>query len=205
MSLNATAASNATKARNRVAQCLRARAGTCVRVYLPRLAAPLGARGRRGQQCACCFEGIRASHLTGPLPAHLRPATRNSPATCLETPPHPAPPPHARTHAPQALLLSAKFDATNAGALKRSSTPWSKVPPNSRLVFASKGRGEVSVAASLNFVPAEVMAFPTYRGLWVQRVVQLRQGGSVVAAPLAAQVTIAIQVGRAGDGRGARP
>lgn len=103
--------------------------------------------------------------------------------------PHPTTPPH------QALLLSATFDPTNAGALKRSSTPWSKIPRGSTLMFDSRGKGEVSVAASLNFVPAEILTFPTYRGLWVQRIVQLREGGGpVVAAPLAATVTIVVQV-----------
>jgi hypothetical protein len=95
---------------------------------------------------------------------------------------------------PQTTLLSAKFDPSNLGALKRSSTPWSKLPPASRLVFSSEGKGEVTVAASLNFVPSEVLAFPTYRGLWVSRIVQLETGGAVLAVPLASTVTVSVQV-----------
>ncbi len=95
----------------------------------------------------------------------------------------------------QAQLLSAAFTTANAGALKRASTPWSRVPANATLDFASRGRGEVSVAASLNFVPFEILTFPTYRGLWVQRILQLREGGGGVgAAPLAASVTVVVQV-----------
>lgn len=68
----------------------------------------------------------------------------------------------ARTR-PQVQLLSARFDASNAGALKRSSTPWASLPAGAVLAFTSRGRGEAAVAAALDFVPAEVLPFPTYR------------------------------------------
>jgi hypothetical protein len=54
-----------------------------------------------------------------------------------------------------------------------SSTPWAAVPVNASLAFLAAGSGEVSVAASLNFTPAELLPFPTYRGLWVQSAVLL--------------------------------
>lgn len=75
-------------------------------------------------------------------------------------------------------LLSASFTAGNAGRLVSSSTSWAEVPSNASLAFTASGSGEVSVAASLNFTPAELLPFPTYRGLWVQSAVLVEQGGS---------------------------
>lgn len=104
-------------------------------------------------------------------------------------------------------LLSARFNASNAGALTRASANWSALPPGAALQFESRGRGEASVAAALTFVPAEILPFPSYRGLWVQRAVLLPdpsangtadggQGGRAVgAAPLASTLTITVQVG----------
>ncbi|KAF8063719.1 hypothetical protein HT031_003574 [Scenedesmus sp. PABB004] len=85
-------------------------------------------------------------------------------------------------------LLGARFNASNAGAVARSTTRWDRVPRGASLVFAARGRGEVSVAASLNFTPAALLPFPTYRGLWVQRAVQAAPGGGgdLAAAPLGA-------------------
>eukprot|EP00878_Enallax_costatus_P010571 GHUV01011039.1.p1 GENE.GHUV01011039.1~~GHUV01011039.1.p1 ORF type:complete len:699 (+),score=193.37 GHUV01011039.1:412-2508(+) len=96
----------------------------------------------------------------------------------------------------QVQLLSAKFNASNSSSIARSSTKWDKIPSGSNLVFNAKGRGEVSVAASLNFTPAELLPFPTYRGLWVQRVVQLSAaaGGSLKGVGLGKMVTVAVQI-----------
>lgn len=114
-----------------------------------------------------------------------------------------AAPPAASNSAPagkpeqqQVQLLSARFNASNAGSVARSSTKWDKIPAGSNLVFNAKGSGEVSVAASLNFTPAELLPFPTYRGLWVQRIVQLSSasGGSVTGVGLGKMVKVAVQV-----------
>lgn len=94
-------------------------------------------------------------------------------------------------------LLSAQFNASNAGRVARGGAAWDSLPPGSRLVFSARGAGEASVAASLNFTPAALLPFPTYRGLWVARVVQRgggEAGGSVGAAPLGELVTLAVQV-----------
>ena len=116
-------------------------------------------------------------------------------------------------------LLSASFTPANAGALKAAAANWARLPPNASLEFTARGRGEASVAASLSFVPAELLGFPTYRGLYVQRAILLdaaaAAGGgaaanksaataaargasgaavAVAAAPLASVVTVAVQV-----------
>jgi hypothetical protein len=64
------------------------------------------------------------------------------------------------------------------------------------------------VAASLRFIPAELLPFASYRGLWVQRVVQIagRGGGSLAAVPVGSTVSMVIQVGGRlrGTGTGGR-
>lgn len=101
-------------------------------------------------------------------------------------------------------LLSASFKPESAGQLVSSSKDWDAVPSNSTLVFAAAGSGEASIAAALDFTPADLLPFPTYRGLWVQRAVLLQQdGGGLKAATgrvgLGNIVTVAVQV------RGAMP
>lgn len=93
-------------------------------------------------------------------------------------------------------LLSARFNSSNAGSIARSSTKWERILPGSSLIFNAKGSGEVSIAASLNFTPEALLPFPTYRGLWVQRVVQLASadGGNIAGVGLGKLVTIAVQV-----------
>jgi stage V sporulation protein SpoVS len=96
----------------------------------------------------------------------------------------------------QAQLMSALFTPTTAGALANSTTPWSALPPQPKLQFEVKGTaGEVSVAAGLDFVPAKLLPFPSYRGLWVERVIQTEAGqGNLAAAALADVVTVSVQL-----------
>jgi hypothetical protein len=93
-------------------------------------------------------------------------------------------------------LLSARFNTSNAGTIVRSSTKWERIPSGSSLVFNAKGSGEVSIAASLNFTPEALLPFPTYRGFWVQRVVQLASadGGNLAGVGLGKLVTVAVQI-----------
>eukprot|EP00775_Hariotina_reticulata_P009083 gene9083-9253_t len=93
-------------------------------------------------------------------------------------------------------LLSARFNSSNAGNISRQMNKWEQIPPGANLFFTAKGRGEVSVAVSLNFTPAQLLPFPTYRGLWVQRIVQLAsaEGGSIQGVGLGRLVTVAVQV-----------
>ncbi|GBF96122.1 hypothetical protein Rsub_08870 [Raphidocelis subcapitata] len=95
------------------------------------------------------------------------------------------------------LLLEADFGPKGPGAATAaSSTPWAALPPNATaLAVGASGRGEVSVAAGLTFTPARLLDFPTYRGLWVQRVVQSEAGGGNLAAADASRlVTVTVQI-----------
>ena len=67
--------------------------------------------------------------------------------------------------------MRARFTTSeNAGGVVSSSTHWADLPANaSRLTCEAVGQGEVSVAAGLTFVPATLLPFPTYRGIWVER------------------------------------
>ncbi|GBF96123.1 hypothetical protein Rsub_08871 [Raphidocelis subcapitata] len=95
------------------------------------------------------------------------------------------------------LLLEADFGPKGPGAATAaSSTPWAALPPNATaLAVGASGHGEVSVAAGLTFTPARLLDFPTYRGLWVQRVVQSEAGGGNLAAADALRlVTVTVQI-----------
>jgi hypothetical protein len=96
----------------------------------------------------------------------------------------------------QVQLMSASFTPTTAGSLSNSTTPWSALPPKPKLQFEVKGSaGEVSVAAGLDFTPAQLLPFPSYRGLWVERVIQTEAGeGNLAATALADVVTVTVQL-----------
>jgi hypothetical protein len=97
-------------------------------------------------------------------------------------------------------LLSASFTPANAGSVQRSNHTYGEISkqlggqPN-RATFSAKGTGEVSVALGLDFIPAQLLLFPSYRGLWVDAIIQKETGeGRLTAAPLASIVTVAIQI-----------
>ena len=67
--------------------------------------------------------------------------------------------------------------------------------------FVATGNGEVTVAVEYNFIPSELFAFPQYRGLLVDVVVQLSrsdgdgpEGSPVAAVPLSSVVVLTVQV-----------
>ncbi|KAI8474281.1 MAG: hypothetical protein J3K34DRAFT_375003 [Monoraphidium minutum] len=93
-------------------------------------------------------------------------------------------------------LLDARFTPAAAGRTQDASAPWGALPPNaSTLDVKATGRGEVSLAAGLTFTPAALLPFPTYRGLWVERVVQSEAGaGSLGAVPAGQIVTVTVQI-----------
>jgi hypothetical protein len=113
-------------------------------------------------------------------------ATPTAPSVSMRAAPAPA----------DKVLMTAAFTPQTAGRIATTSTPWSQLPANaSRLAVTAAGRGEVSVAAGLTFTPATLLPFPTYRGLWVERVVQSESGEGSLAAVAAGQiVTVAIQI-----------
>ena len=83
-------------------------------------------------------------------------------------------------------------------------TPWSELDdPPEPLEFLVSGKGEVTLAALLNFVPAEPLPFPTYRGIYVEQTIQLvnqssqfdePMGVPLEAVPLGSIVIITVQV-----------
>ncbi|KAG1668837.1 hypothetical protein FOA52_004932 [Chlamydomonas sp. UWO 241] len=98
-------------------------------------------------------------------------------------------------------VLEASF-GTASMSPQSSSTPWEDLqsPPGS-LDFRASGRGEASIAAMLTFEPAELLPFPTYRGLWVESSLQLvdpltnsPHGPSLSSVPLGSIVSLTIQV-----------
>ena len=67
---------------------------------------------------------------------------------------------------------------------------------------------QASIAATLQFVPAVLMPFPTYRGIWVEASVQLKDpltdnptGPSLKTVPVGSIVVITVQVGGEAVGR----
>lgn len=94
-------------------------------------------------------------------------------------------------------LLEASFTPDNAGTtIAAKPIGWGSLPANATLQFTGKGKGQASVAASLTFTPAELLPFPSYRGMWVQRVLQRADNpqGSLGAVPLKTLTTTVVQV-----------
>ncbi|KAG2494914.1 hypothetical protein HYH03_006849 [Edaphochlamys debaryana] len=87
-----------------------------------------------------------------------------------------------------------------------NTTAWEDIPPPpagspSELNFQVTGSGEVSVAAALRFVPSALLAFPSYRGLYVEAALQMVDplsggptGRRVTAVPLASVVALTVQL-----------
>jgi hypothetical protein len=94
-------------------------------------------------------------------------------------------------------LLEASFTPANAGTtIAAKPIGWGSLPANATLQFTGKGKGQASVAASLTFTPAELLPFPSYRGMWVQRVMQRADNpqGSLGAVPLKTLTSTVVQV-----------
>ncbi|KAG2494912.1 hypothetical protein HYH03_006847 [Edaphochlamys debaryana] len=87
-----------------------------------------------------------------------------------------------------------------------NTTAWEDIPPPpagspSELNFQVTGSGEVSVAAALRFVPSALLAFPSYRGVYVEAALQMVDplsggptGRRVTAVPLASVVALTVQL-----------
>ena len=95
-------------------------------------------------------------------------------------------------------LLEASF--TNASAPVASSrVPWEALPEMPEPIEVSAvGDGEASVAITLNFVPSELLRFPTYRGIFVERSIQLEDaeegdGPGLSVVPRGTVVSIKVQ------------
>jgi hypothetical protein len=102
-----------------------------------------------------------------------------------------------------ATLLEANFTSDESAPVS-TVVPWSMLPASTSplsMQFNVHGSGEASVSALLEFVPAELLPFPTYRGLWVESSVQLQdpvtglpRGPILQTLPLGSVVIITIQV-----------
>ncbi|GMH44588.1 hypothetical protein BSKO_12540 [Bryopsis sp. KO-2023] len=98
----------------------------------------------------------------------------------------------------EANLLDVEFSG-NANPVASSSTPWEElVSPPEPLEFLAGGIGEVTLAAALTFVPAEILRFPTYRGIFVQRSISIADSEdenkmSLKTIPVTSVVEVSVQ------------
>ncbi|CAD7704742.1 unnamed protein product [Ostreobium quekettii] len=100
-------------------------------------------------------------------------------------------------------LLQAEFTSPQS-PLAVSTTPWAALTQMPEpLEFSAEGTGEVTVAALLNFVPAEPLLFPSYRGIYVEQAIQLvnassdfdePMGAPLAAVPLGSIVIVTVQI-----------
>ncbi|KXZ40872.1 hypothetical protein GPECTOR_1674g800 [Gonium pectorale] len=107
-------------------------------------------------------------------------------------------------------VLKASF-RTGAVRPVTNSTAWEDLPAPAKgqtgeLNFQVSGRGEVSVAASLHFVPAAPLPSPVYRGLYVEATLQMvdpatgRPAGQPLASvPLSSLVVLTVQISTPDD------
>ncbi|GIL54024.1 hypothetical protein Vafri_9574 [Volvox africanus] len=102
-------------------------------------------------------------------------------------------------------VLKASFKAGGNTRPVTAFTVWEDIPPStgasSELNFEVTGSGEVTVAASLHFVPAELLPYPSYRGLFVEAALQMVDpatggptGQRVSAVPLGSLVALTVQL-----------
>eukprot|EP00210_Caulerpa_lentillifera_P004932 g4706.t1 len=73
---------------------------------------------------------------------------------------------------------------------------WEQLGDNpDSLQFTAMGTGEVSVALTLTFIPLELLTFPSYRGIFVERVITLEENGGqgVSVVPVGSTVFVKVQ------------
>ncbi|GMH43110.1 hypothetical protein BSKO_11032 [Bryopsis sp. KO-2023] len=97
-------------------------------------------------------------------------------------------------------LLEAEFRKPT-DPLVTTSTPFEDLGEDpDPLMFRSQGKGEVSLVATLDFTPAKLLPFPTYRGIFVERIVRKAGpdgeavGEPLKTAPLGMQLVITLQI-----------
>ncbi|KAG2434208.1 hypothetical protein HXX76_007934 [Chlamydomonas incerta] len=88
-----------------------------------------------------------------------------------------------------------------ATAARQSSNASSTAPTHGTLNLKAVGSGEVSVAASLHFIPSALLSFPSYRGLYVEAALQQvdprtgsATGGRLASVPLGSVVALTVQL-----------
>ncbi|GJP83852.1 hypothetical protein CLOP_g13954 [Closterium sp. NIES-67] len=103
----------------------------------------------------------------------------------------------SHTFSPSGLdARSAAGAAAGAGAataVVSASVPWAttaaRVP--SSLLIDAQGIGEVSVSVALSFIPGSILPFPTYRGLYVEKMFSFKAPDAAAAAAEGAANTAA--------------
>ncbi|KXZ55787.1 hypothetical protein GPECTOR_2g1337 [Gonium pectorale] len=103
-------------------------------------------------------------------------------------------------------VLTAGFHSGGNTAPVSNVTAWEDVPAapagqTSELSFEVTGRGEVSVAASLHFVPTALLSYPIYRGMYVEAALQMADpltgrpvGQRLKSVPLGSSVVLTVQL-----------
>ncbi|CAI5537503.1 unnamed protein product [Closterium sp. Naga37s-1] len=121
-----------------------------------------------------------------------------------------------------AAVAAAGAGAGAGAAVVFASVPWAtaagRVP--SSLLIDAQGTGEVSVSVALSFIPGSILPFPTYRGLYVEKMFSFKAPAAAAAsvdtaapllqmpsstptssAPVGVVVTVTIQVTTPDDAR----
>lgn len=98
-------------------------------------------------------------------------------------------------------IVQATFTSASTPPLT-ASLPFDTLPAtNATLRVAAAGSGEASMALSMHFVPAAIPDSPMYRGISVQRVIQVINasdasaiGPALVTVPLASRLRVVVQI-----------
>ncbi|GMH44461.1 hypothetical protein BSKO_12413 [Bryopsis sp. KO-2023] len=96
----------------------------------------------------------------------------------------------------EVVLMNATFKQ-NSSPVESTTTPWQDLDtPPKPLEFTAEGTGEVTVAASLTFIPKRLLAFPTYRGIFLERAIRMPEsnGPTLKKVPVGSVVVIEVQL-----------
>ncbi|GMH34411.1 hypothetical protein BSKO_02245 [Bryopsis sp. KO-2023] len=97
-------------------------------------------------------------------------------------------------------LLQGSFTSPSDPMLSNSTSFDSLSDPPEPLMFKVEGKGEATIVATLDFTPAQLLPFPSYRGIYVERIIQISgadgnpTGPPLKAVPLGKPVVFSIQV-----------
>ncbi|KAK9809200.1 hypothetical protein WJX72_011244 [[Myrmecia] bisecta] len=83
-------------------------------------------------------------------------------------------------------LLNASFQGLSSPDTVTNNVSWSALdlPAPEPVTFAAVGRGEASVALSLDFIPNATFPFPIYHGLQVERIIRLTDPANLTGPPI---------------------
>ncbi|GMH44476.1 hypothetical protein BSKO_12428 [Bryopsis sp. KO-2023] len=96
----------------------------------------------------------------------------------------------------ETVLMKATFEQ-NSNPVESTTTPWADLDtPPKPLEFTAEGTGQVTLAASLTFIPKELLTFPTYRGIFLERAIRKpdSNGASLKKVPVGSVLDITVQL-----------